>query len=187
MPSILDGLSERLLPLDPRNLSTESGNNFGTSSADLLGGAYSNTSQAVEPSEELRLQLVRLLTQLIDSLGRQLRERDEFVDSILPFLGSRLDRLVGCTLGDSFHEVKKESCRVLMTLGGLASSRAVGMLSLDRLSASVLSILFHKHSAVRTAAIQVYFCCLNLLKIFTYIYIYIYLSLGTGSFDKGRC
>jgi hypothetical protein len=152
LPQIMETLAERLLPVDPRQSADSLGNNFGTSSSDLLG-VYSNTSLAIEPAEELRLQLVSVLAESINALGRQCAEREQFVELILPFM-DRLNRIISATLCDSFHEVKKESCRVLTALGQLAS-RAVGMLSLDRLSASLFSIIFHKHSAVRTAAVQV--------------------------------
>lgn len=104
---------------------------------------YAHQQEAVEPSEEIRLQMVLLLATIVS------RSQGE---SLAPCVEDMVT-VVCRTLADPFPEVKKESCRVVRLLVE-ACPRQVGMQHTSLCKAIVANVL-HKHANVRAATVTV--------------------------------
>ncbi|KAJ3121880.1 HEAT repeat-containing protein 2 [Nowakowskiella sp. JEL0407] len=94
-----------------------------------------------EPSEEIRLQIIQMMNEVSDILENDLCH---FTDDFIKILVRSLD--------DSFPDVKKESFKLVITLGKYAPSQVSyhgGVIT-----KALLPSLYHRHSSVRVAAIQ---------------------------------
>ncbi|KAJ3268168.1 HEAT repeat-containing protein 2 [Terramyces sp. JEL0728] len=94
-----------------------------------------------EPSEEIRLQIMKTLTKLTNVFGRD----------IFPFVGDYLEILY-FSLVDAFPEIRKES----LNLGKKLCLTCPQQVSLcgDKLVKQILPSLAHRHSSVRVIAVK---------------------------------
>uniref|UniRef100_UPI00358E37B4 dynein axonemal assembly factor 5-like isoform X1 n=1 Tax=Myxine glutinosa TaxID=7769 RepID=UPI00358E37B4 len=94
----------------------------------------------VEPAEELRLELMRLLSRLVALRGPDLG----------PYVGDFVTALSRCML-DPFAEVKKEACRCATNLANTIPEHF--HLQAESLLPPLLHMFTHQHSRVRSAAV----------------------------------
>ena len=95
--------------------------------------------EIVETSEEIRLKLVQGLGSLVSS-------------HFAPFVQETCG-IISKTLADPFPDVKKESCKIIMKLCEL-NARQVALEGAAIVKA-LIPCLKHRHSNVRTVALQV--------------------------------
>ncbi|CAL8081950.1 unnamed protein product [Calicophoron daubneyi] len=96
--------------------------------------------EVVEPSEELRLETLRLLKTVLDKSV----DVNPYVDDYLSILR--------VTISDAFHEVKKLSCVIAQELASRKSHRFYQ--TSEIIIEPLLSCLVHQHSKVRSCAIN---------------------------------
>lgn len=94
----------------------------------------------VEPSEEIRLQLIKLLGKLLDKCAKNI---ELYVQDLVKILAR--------TVLDKFHEVKKESCICCSKLATLSKERFYH--EAENLVTPLMQCLGHQHSKVRIHAI----------------------------------
>ncbi|CAD5118941.1 DgyrCDS7616 [Dimorphilus gyrociliatus] len=97
--------------------------------------------EIVEPSEELRLHLVKLIGKL---LNITLTNLEIYVQDLIKILSR--------TVLDKFHEVKKESCKCCSKLATLSKERFFH--EAENLVGPLMQCLGHQHSKVRLEAIK---------------------------------
>ncbi|CAH8642771.1 unnamed protein product [Dicrocoelium dendriticum] len=96
--------------------------------------------EVVEPSEELRLDTLRL----VQVMSEKMSDITPFVDELLT--------IIQHSLMDSYHEVKKLSCNIAQELAQKGGERFYR--TSECLINPLLANLIHQHSKVRVAAIQ---------------------------------
>ena len=146
------------------------------SSSSIGGGGGGASGAHIEPSEELRLNLLQLLVKLIECEKSKylalLRGGDGAAASAsLQTVYGNLDKLVAVvlkTVNDPFPDLKKESCYLVTLLSevlGLNATSEGGAAGLtvqartdaaNALQKSLLPNLKHQHSQVRIQALQAF-------------------------------
>jgi len=136
----------------------------------LQTGAGGGSSSAhMEPSEELRLNLLQLLVQLIECERVRAQAGAASAAAAAPSLQqsvlASLDKLVSVvlrTVNDPFPDLKKESCQLvtvlaeLMATGGAAITPTARADAANALQRALLPNLKHQHSQVRVQALQAF-------------------------------
>lgn len=102
----------------------------------------------LEPSEEHRLLLLRLLHSFVDALRSQ-----------SGIFTADLVRIAVSRLSDSFPDVLKEACGLLSALAGYAPSALHS--SVPNVVKAVMPLLTHKHAAVRASAVTALQKCIS--------------------------
>lgn len=102
------------------------------------------TREPAEESEEIRLELLRLLNVVLSRCSEQ---------AIKPAIADDIFSVVQSCVNDKFPDAQKEACGVLLTLTKKKSTY-VGYFG-DQITKTVLPILRHKHAALRTLGIKV--------------------------------
>ncbi|KAJ3207731.1 HEAT repeat-containing protein 2 [Dinochytrium kinnereticum] len=97
--------------------------------------------EIVEPSEEIRLELVSTLIAMVDKAG----------PAFAPGVDETV-KILGRTLLDPYPEVKKESCKLAICIAK-HTPRAVSLHS-TAITKALLPSLQHRHSAVRVMALR---------------------------------
>ena len=97
--------------------------------------------ELIEPSEEMRLSLVCLLSKLVDVAGKHMH----------PFLDD-LVKILQRTIVDPYHEVKKESCKCASALAK-ATKTHFHMVS-ETLIPPLSQSISHQHSRVRVDVVN---------------------------------
>ncbi|KAI8854501.1 armadillo-type protein [Chytridium lagenaria] len=97
--------------------------------------------EIVEPSEEIRLQLLISLISMVDKAG----------PAFAPGVDEAV-KILGRTLLDPYPEVKKESCKLAICIAKHAP-KATGLHS-STLCKAILPCLLHRHSAVRIMGLK---------------------------------
>ncbi len=102
----------------------------------------------VEPSEEIRLTMIMLLSELIHLVGKKI---GAFVDDMVKILQR--------TIVDAYPEVKKESCKCAALLAKTTPENF--HMQSESLIKPLLTSLTHQHSKVRVAVVEaIGLCCL---------------------------
>ncbi|KAL2914850.1 hypothetical protein HK105_205592 [Polyrhizophydium stewartii] len=97
--------------------------------------------EIVEPSEEIRLLMLRALLEMVEGSKA----------GFSPFVEDTV-KILARTLADSFPDVKKDSCRLVIELCK-HNARPVAFHG-DAVAKAILPVLHHRHSSVRTVAIE---------------------------------
>ena len=97
--------------------------------------------EIIEPSEELRLQVVELLKQIIESSGKK---NSVYLDDII--------RILQRTIIDPYPEVKKLSCHCASTLAKAVPEYFHAQS--ESLIKPLLLSISHQHAKVRTVVVQ---------------------------------
>ena len=97
--------------------------------------------EVIEPSEELRLQVVELLKQIIESSGKK---NSVYLDDII--------RILQRTIIDPYPEVKKLSCHCASTLAKAVPEYFHAQS--ESLIKPLLLSISHQHAKVRTVVVQ---------------------------------
>jgi dynein assembly factor 5 len=136
-------------------------------------GTGTGTGAHIEPSEELRLQLLQLLVKLVECEQRRAATAAAAGATNNPATSlqnvfSNLDKLVSIvlkTVNDPFADLKKESCVLISLLASLlatAHPSAIGLSAVARTEAGnalqkcLLPNLKHQHSQVRVQSLQAF-------------------------------
>ncbi|KAI8810018.1 armadillo-type protein [Cladochytrium replicatum] len=101
--------------------------------------------EIIEPSEENRLLLIHLMTELADLLGPKSGE------GLRPFADEYI-RILLKTLVDPYPEIRKESCRLIVKISSYAP-KALSYAG-DAVPKALLASLVHRHSSVRIEGLQ---------------------------------
>eukprot|EP00878_Enallax_costatus_P028908 GHUV01031271.1.p3 GENE.GHUV01031271.1~~GHUV01031271.1.p3 ORF type:complete len:128 (+),score=36.39 GHUV01031271.1:792-1175(+) len=100
-----------------------------------------STRDPIEPSEEVRLLLVQLLSIILDQAG-----------TAIAAYASEVWSMLSAALADRYHEVAMQGCKVAQQLAGILGLR-LSPLAKD-IVAALLPLTTHKRHRVRIAAIE---------------------------------
>ncbi|KXS13573.1 ARM repeat-containing protein [Gonapodya prolifera JEL478] len=125
------------------------------------GGNQSVPSEPLEPSEELRLSLNRLVATIVAKLHQKEEDEKKEDDGLGDYhesgVGPYVDEVIQVIesgMADSYPEIKKESCKLLAYLCTLLSAARRLRPHVEDLVKQIIPLLGYRHATVRVLGVQ---------------------------------